>query len=216
MPFPIQHKYLSLSGPMRGGESWSFGLRLQGDFAYGDQAAEEAILADLQAAIDGWWTTVNVIGSAAWLQTIKYNGVGVDGKYLQDYTVRYDYPTPRAGNGAVTHPNQIALVATLETGLTRGLAHRGRIFLPAPPIAVGTDGKISQASAQGCATTVANLINAINAVPAAGRVIVASAVREGAWRPVTGVSIGRTLDTMRSRRTSVTEAREAVAVAAAA
>jgi hypothetical protein len=57
---------------------------------------------------------------------------------------------------------------------------------------------------------VASLITALNADASYGETRIYSNVREGASRLVTGVTVGRVLDTMRSRRTSLPEERTAV------
>lgn len=214
MVFPGISKYLSLSGALRGGETWSMGFRMTGMGFDGPQAGEEAALAELVTRIQTWWGTQNVMGAGVWLGTIKYNNINMSGKYTFPYTVRHDFPTQLSSASTCTHPNQVAMVATLETGQTRGLAHRGRIYLPLPPMPVGTDGKISEANATGAAATVKGLLDTINAAPGSGRVLIGSKVGVGAFRNVTGVSVGRVLDTMRSRRTSLTEGRMTAALAA--
>lgn len=214
MPFPSPHLYFNISGAIRGTEEWSIGLRILANGFDGDEGDQIARLTSVRTAFESWWSTQNVISSACTVRTLKLNRVGTDGKYLYDYTIRHDYATPLTAPASSTHPNQISLVATLETGFTRGLAARGRLFLPVPPMPVGTDGRLSQANAAGAATTVANLVSALNGVASIDDVVVMSQVNAGAVRPVTGVSIGRVLDTMRSRRTSLDEGRELAAVTA--
>lgn len=214
MVFPSTHLYFSVSGGIRGSEEWSIGLRMLANGFDGTQEDQQNRLDLVRAAFESWWTGQNVISSACTVQTLKLNRIDTNGKYLYDYTIRHDYATPLTAPQTSTHPNQVSLVATLETGLTRGLAHRGRLFLPVPPMPVGTDGRMSQANAAGAATKVAELITALNGVAITDDVVVMSQVNAGASRPVTGVSVGRVLDTMRSRRTSLAEGRELAAVTA--
>lgn len=214
MVFPGMSKYLSLSGPLRGGEQWSMGFRMTGLGFDGAQAAEEAALQEIVTRVQAWWGSQNVMGAGVSLGTLKYNSINAAGKYQMAYTVRYDFPTPLTSALACTHPNQVAMVATLETGQSRGLAHRGRVYLPLPPMPVGSDGRISEANASGAAASVKGLLDTINAAPGSGRILIGSKVGAGAFRNVTGVAIGRVLDTMRSRRTSLVEGRMTAALAA--
>lgn len=215
MPFPSTHVYLSLAGPLRTSETWSIGLRLSNNFFPTTQEAQQALLDDFAPIVTGWWDVNGVSGSAAALQTVKLNNIGPDGKYLNDWTNRVDLQTPVASGTASPYPNQVACVVTLETGATRGYAHRGRVFMPAPIGTLGTDGRLTEPAAQDIVDDMKVFLDLINGYEALGEVIVGSNVGAGRFRPVTGISVGRVLDTMRSRRTSLEEGRVAVALAAA-
>lgn len=77
----------------------------------------------------------------------------------------------------------------------------------------GSDGRADAANAIARASSVAVLINAINAAYVTwagpgdfnGRVAVTSDVGSGAWHWVTHVECGRVIDSMRSRRSSLEE-----------
>lgn len=215
MPFLTSHKYLSIAGSLRGGERFSFGLRLTTGSFGGDYEADQDLCDQMADIIANWWGNRGTIAGNAILDTVKYNLVNTEGKYAHDYTAAHYFVTPVPGGGAQSpYPNQITTVVTLETGLQRGLAHRGRVFLPAPNAPVGADGRLLEADAQGIANSFRDLLDLINAGPWSDQVIVASNTRGGAIRVVTGVSVGRVLDTMRSRRTSLEEGRMSVALAA--
>jgi hypothetical protein len=206
MAFPGQHMLLSFGGPLYVGEQWSVSLRSTPNFADGDTAGLDAIA----QAVSTWFTTgAPIIGAAARLAYVKFNRIGPDGKYVGATTNRVDFTPVRGGNTVATHPPQISLVATLETGVTRGLANRGRMFLPCPVAGVDGNGRISANAALEVATKVAGLLSTLNALTPYGETRVYSAVGSGASRLVTGVTVGRVLDTMRSRRTSITEERSA-------
>lgn len=196
-----------------GGEEWSCSLRstvLDPLPAGGLQT----VCNSLATTLGNWFTAGSIVSNFAALGWVKFNQVGVDGKQLGSVTAFKDLAPVAAGSSSGTYPAQVALVATLETGLTRGLAHRGRIFLPSPKFPVDADGRITQANADACATSVASLISSINAVTGYGSTIVASKgginQAAGDQRSVTGVTVGRVLDTMRSRRTSLPEERTTV------
>lgn len=214
MAFPEVHYLLAWGGTL-GAETWVNTLRLSDGFALADQAEEESALAEFADVITTWHEGGGVVGSRARLGWVKLNRVGVDGRYVRDYTNLLEIATPVAGGQAPLYPNQVSLVATLETGATRGLASRGRLFIPCPatPL-VAVDGLLSTAVAQGAATAAATFLSGLNAAVANMAVEVYSNTRTGAHRPVTTVSVGRVLDTMQSRRTSLPEERQAAAVVA--
>lgn len=216
MAFPAIHRYLSVSGALRGSERWSIGVRISGG-VNPDPAAEQDLCDALTAGpVTSWWSVGNY-ASTATIDTVKLNMIGTDGKYVNDYTIAtYLEDALEGGGGVSPFPNQVALVITLETGLQRGLAHRGRVFIPTPPgavAAVEADGRISSTNAGSNAAAFGNFLTALNGFAGLGTVVVASNTREGAQRPVTSVSCGRVLDTMRSRRTQLDEERVSSAVA---
>lgn len=211
MPYPSEHFLTAFGGLLPGGEAWSCSFRSTPEFGGdpsgpGDLGAVEPVSVEIRA----WWLDTNspgVISSS--LGWVKHNRIGVDGRYLRDTTNLVEFDPVIAGPGGASSikPNQVALAVTLETGQQRGLAHRGRMFLPAPRWNVLGDGRISAADAASAATGVASLFSALNAIPEFGTVAIYSDVREGAMRPVTDVTCGRVYDTIRSRRTSMAEER---------
>jgi hypothetical protein len=101
-------------------------------------------------------------------------------------------------------------VVTLRTGNQRGLARTGRIYLPVPHLAPDVEtGHLSPSQTASAATWAGGLISALNAAPGVGDVVVCSAVGTGAIRRVTSVDVGSVIDTMRSRRGALKEARSA-------
>lgn len=212
MAYAQPNRYVSLSGTLRGGERFSIGVRCTNAFV-DNQSVEQDRCDALAAAVSTWWAGNNGIGNNAVLDTVKWNLIGVDGRYVNDYTTATFLTTPvPAGGAASPHPNQIALVATLTTNATRGLASRGRMFMPAPVAQPGADGRITAAEALTVANGVKNLLVAIDAVEGIGIPVIASNVGAGQERFIRGVEVGRVLDTMRSRRTSLDEDRQAVAL----
>jgi hypothetical protein len=146
------------------------------------------------------------INHAAELTMIKYNLIGTNGKYADpSNTVLEDHPTATvgAGNGYVWP--QLALAISLRTDAARGPAHAGRFYLPCPQGAPYTDGRytIDQVSDIVAASTA--FLDAINADDASWQVAVVSNVGSGHQRFVDHVQVGRVMDTMRSRRTSLPE-----------
>lgn len=198
---------LTFGGSLWTGEQWSCGLRSTPNFGDGNEFGQGA-LEEIVPVLSNWWSTSNTSFGTATLGWAKFNRIGTDGRYVSDETNLHEY-TPAVSPGATSGswPAQISLVATLETGVTRGLACRGRIFLPVPRVTLGPDGRIAVGSATAIATSTAALITSLNALPLYGVTSIYSDVREGRVRSITGVSVGRVLDTVRSRRTSLGEDR---------
>lgn len=211
MPFPNEHYHLTFGGPLGvSGEEWSIGLRMSSTLTTDTREAEETALTNLLAALStAWGQTGSPVGSQAKLTWAKYNRIGLDGKYLRDYTNVLDR-APVGGNTASAYPFQCSLVVTLRTSSSRGLASKGRMFLPIPrwPL-MGPDNTLASGEQESALTWVTTLLNGINAAEGSGRVVVASKVREGAELRVRSVDIGSVVDTMRSRRHKLPEIRVA-------
>ena len=218
MAYPGEHYLVAFGGPLRGGEVWTMGLRMTAPAPAGGEGPTRLALDALHAALKAWWIS-GVSSNAAGLAWSKLNRILPSGKYADAYTIRKDEATPVYNNVSVQYPNQIALVATLTTGLTRGMACRGRMFFPVPAVVMeDSDGRLSTAAATAAATKVKQLLDNLNAATDGCRIGVYSKgglSGVGAARPVIGVEVGRVLDTMRTRRSALKEARVAVALAAA-
>jgi hypothetical protein len=146
------------------------------------------------------------VGVHAHLDTIKYNLIDVAGHYADPTaTVRWDASSPTSGGAAPGAIPQAAGVVSLMTANARGLAHTGRFYMPLFTCALGTDGRISEANATTVAERATTFLDALNADDDTYRVAVLSNVGAGHQNHVTHVRVGRVIDTMRSRRTSLAE-----------
>jgi len=205
MAYPSTHYLLSFGGTLKGEESWTMGLRIIGLGAL-DQNGEEAVLADYVAALESAWGTQVVTGQGTRLTWAKLNQIGIDGKYTKSWTNlhEWDLPGVSAPGAGSMKPNQITMVVSLTTNTSRGLAHAGRLYFPAPGADIQADGRVSVAHQGDQLASAKAFIDTLNNA-SDGSIIIASKVREGAQHTVTGVRIGRVLDTMRSRRSSMKE-----------
>lgn len=215
MVYPVSIYRLVIGGTIYS-ETWNTSLQI---YPTATAPIDEDLLEDVAEVVRLWYTDGDADGgqfhSQAPLTYIKLNRIDVNGHYQDPVSMTYDYPTPQPGTGAGTGvAPQIAIVATLKTNFERGLAHRGRMYLPPATgfINPGVDGRATAASAQRIAGSVSTLINGVNAAfaswtggPVGGRVAVISNKGAGAWHLVTSVEVGRVLDTMRSRRSSLDE-----------
>jgi hypothetical protein len=180
-------------------EQWSFRLNLNTDSpGTGTVPTALATLASAYTSHVRQHTT-----ALARLTRVKYAEIGADGAYTSD-PVLLDVDIPGTNVSTPNMPLQIALSISLNTAL-RGPTRRGRIFLPAPGFGTLTaSGLIVNTAAQAIATGMKNFLDAINAEPQLGRVVIASSA--GYLTNVTGVRVGVVPDTIRSRREKLSEA----------
>ncbi len=145
---------------------------------------------------------------------VKVASIGLDGSYTRDPW--YSTSTPVAGNSAATArlPLQIAHVASLTTA-RRGPTGKGRIYLPLHGWSLGAGYQLGAALVKSTADAVATLVSNINNEPGidANNMQVSVVSTKGYSTPVTGVRMGRILDTQRSRRRSLVEDYQTATVA---
>lgn len=235
MPFPSPHNYLQVYGTNATGtykDIWTFGLRIGGP-GTGDngvaQSVPVAVLDAIDADLRAWWTA-NGAAFAATTKMLgfKFNAVDVEGRYLSEgVTAQRTFgaaglPGTAAG---VALPPQVSCAVTLHTNVARGLAAKGRIYLPPFHTGMVAEGGVMlQTTATQQQDRFATLLNNLNNWPGIdaladpGNVIVASRggvnSSEGVIRKVTGVSVGTVLDTQRRRRSAFVEQRVDAAVVA--
>lgn len=222
MAYSGQHMLTVIGGSLFTNEQWSISFRSTPNFGDATQDTQ-AVVATIAEAIRAWFVASIYIGPAAKLGFVKHNRIGVDGKYVNNTTGEVLYGNLAAAASTGGHPPQIALALTLETGITRGLANRGRVFMPNPVGVIGgTTGTLTTGVATNHATSLASLFTTLNGLTGFGTVSVYSRGKAGpvlagskspsfpnpgVARPVTGVSCGLVLDTIRSRRAQLVEAR---------
>lgn len=226
------HQYVTVIGDSYGStEKWQFGFRITSG-GVSNQATADAI----KPIVQKWW-----LGTAApytapskfnpcttfRLAEIKCANIETTGLYPPTLPSASSFiQPPLAGNFAppAGQSGQQAMAITLVTAIPRGLASKGRIYLPPngwmQPDATGL---ITASNAQGLADSVRILISEINADTLVGNVAVFSKGRgvkvddtvrkkyrytypnAGAMNLVTGVKCGRVIDTQRRRRRTLLE-----------
>jgi hypothetical protein len=212
MAYGSEHMLLAFGGGVASGaEEWSCTLRSTPAVASPDsQSATEAALAELVPILEAWFPPVGGrLTSLAWA---KFNHISQDGKYRWPFSVTYEWPTPVPGNAssAPIFPPQVSTVVTLHTDKGRGLASKGRMFLPGSQGTLGADGRLTAVFRDALQTSMATFIGNLNAAAGYGVTKIYSqggVANTPAEEVVTGVSVGRVLDTMRSRRRSMQEER---------
>lgn len=226
------HQYVTVIGDSYGStEKWQFGFRLTAG-GVSNQATADA----LKPIIQKWW-----IGTAApysvgvsfkpvsyfRLGEIKVANIDVDGTYpptLPSASSFIQPPLAGTGNPPAGQSAQQTMAVTLVTALPRGLASKGRMYLPpCANMLPDPTGLVPTANILGIVDSVRIMFTEINADPLIGSVAVFSRGRgvpvddtlrhryrytypnAGAMQLVTGVRMGRVVDTQRRRRRSLLE-----------
>lgn len=218
--FDRMHFIIQWGGTLPGDEEWSCSLRMANNFT-GDTPISFPAAEDVQEWVDGavkdavlaYHTRGDThISSGVKLTFCKANIVKMDGHYLSPISHEHLFTPTAGGGGAGVHPNQVALVVSLLTGLARGSAHRGRYFLPMPNLAVDqTDGLIGEAYALDVATSTRTFLEALSDTPGVDTsstvnvVVMSRKSGAPATHKVTAIEVGRVLDTQRRRRRSLPE-----------
>jgi hypothetical protein len=206
---------VTISGTCFGAaEEWSTGFFV-GDEDDDATAPTQAFVDDVATYWQTFFTASNSKISNRYQTTeVKAALLNADGSTDIDSVVHHTYGTAISGVYTVNHNvPQASLVVTLTSANLRGLASKGRMYLPGYAPSIGTDGKISGTDIGLVSTTFQTFMNAVNGsfnIP--GAVILASKGRPTAVPPlagpsktVTGYKIGNVYDTQRRRRNQLVE-----------
>lgn len=214
MVYPT-HWLLQFGGPMIGGEIWSCGLRLRGIPAFADLIDQQSVCDDLFDDVVTWMQTAGSGWSTrSQLEFAKFNQIDANGHYVdQENTTQTIFSgggNLPAGTDGSDYPNQVALAITWTTAVNRGLASKGRLYIPTPIFTLQGGVGISPLDAQSAADAARQFIVNVNNQPGFDQAnpLVASVVSRvgaGTHRPITGVRVGRVLDTIRRRRSALQE-----------
>lgn len=225
MPYDRPHFYLTFGGTLfplaSGHEEWQTGIHFAPDITKTEQQLLSAldqisvvdILADCTKMIKGnygvnmnWSNVVSI--DWAKLVVKKTDGHYAGAPKLVEQTGQ------TGGAGAFAFPPQLGVVASFWSGKNFGRANRGRMYLPAPQSALTTqsvtDPRMSQTACTDLRTVVKAWLSDVEgevstlAVPTSPAIL--SSLGSGACNFITKIGVGRVIDTMRSRRTSLDEA----------
>jgi hypothetical protein len=223
--YAFQVAKVTISGTCFGGlEEWSTGFYLGHD----DENALDPGTTSA-SAIAARWTTFFThnnayVSSAYKTNSVKVSLLELDGDVDLSSIDIYDYPAAITGvNGGSPLPPQLALAATLTSDNQRGLASKGRMYLPGVNLPMTATTPWIQPTEQGLmATKLQEFFNGVNdEFNLPGRVVLASKGHKvpgspdpddysytgGINRYVTGLNIGNVYDTQRRRRGDLVESR---------
>jgi hypothetical protein len=219
--------HVTLSGKMLGGaEEWQTG------FYVGSATADAPT--PTQAWIDGVrdaWVTFFTAANASIMTSYTFEQAKAillekNGQYgANEPVVSFPATTKTGISSGAAMPPQVALVATLIGGSGKGLAGKGRMYLPGVNLPIDATGHINQTSCQNLANALAAFFNTIDGIAGgpghainvsrghkltgdfAGTYVGARNVK------VNGVRVGNVYDTQRRRRNALNEVYSAAVVA---
>jgi hypothetical protein len=196
-----------------GAEEWTTGfyMGLEGSDAL---APTTGFLDEVKTAWAAFWTNSTSKVSSVWkTDYIKAVTLGTNGKTDPDSAVYSYYGTPIAGGGqSDSFPPQCALVATLQSNNPRGLAAKGRMYLPGINGVLGADGRIPSSIVNDITTNMSTFLSAVNSIQDQPGVIILAS--QGRTAPLVGgpvnaavttLRIGNVYDTQRRRRNQLQE-----------
>lgn len=205
---------VTLSGTMFGGaEQWSTGFFLGQEGA----DAQTASTAACDSILDAWrvyFESATSYVSAQYVTTqCKIAKIAADGHtVLPD--VFYGYPATLLDGqqGTNTHPPQCSLVLTLQSDRPRGLASKGRMYLPGISAAMGGNGKISTANRDSITLNMKTFFDTIHADADVPDQLILAAKGNGPFPGLTAqndyvqtIKLGDVIDTQRRRRNGLVE-----------
>lgn len=193
-------------GSLPQGETWTWSLAFGS--AFGPATAPSEVPEDVLTAIETFHQSSDVaLGSGVTLNAVKLNMIGTNGRYVSSgETVEHVYETPVQAAGTIQLPPQCATAVSLLTPVKRGLAHRGRFYVPRLGRAPGVDGRLSTIEQSALLTAATAMVSSLNdALGPDFFCVVTSDRRQGAQHGVTRLAVGRVVDTIRSRRRGLEE-----------
>jgi hypothetical protein len=225
MAADYSHKFVrvTFSGTVfNGAEEWSTNLNIGWEDANIDE-----INPGIAEEIAGYWETfyenaAHAISNSWRCNEVKCAVINTNGKTDLDNIDYFTYSGGIfGGQGGTPFPPQITLAATMTSDQQRGLAAKGRMYLPGVISGIdGGTGKLGSAFTNTLNTGFKTFLDALNAdtdIP--GSVILASkghktdqldadgqpVYENGINTFVTGCRIGNVYDTQRRRRNNLTE-----------
>lgn len=230
MPYAHNVHRVTISGTSFGGaEQWSTGFYV-GAVGEGVSNPTQAFADAIRTAWTTFFTATSTSVTSAWkTENVKVAQVGTDGKTFPENVVYAPYGTAISGPAGVNiFPPQISLAASLENAGARGLAAKGRMYLPGIGLSLGSNGQITPAQALAICNNFKAFIDSVNAAaPLGAKVILASQGRrtknpDGSYSVVPGTSVnavvnrvrvGSAFDTQRRRRNQLVETYQSAAIA---
>jgi hypothetical protein len=212
MAFPEAHSLFTWFGDgWTVSETWQFGLRVDSGFTTSGDPSPAVM--DAMAAAGAAFMGGTRISNKVRLLGVKHAKIGTDGKYVNDADPTIEFLTPPVPGSAetLTQAPQCSVAISLTTDRARGFASSGRFYTPTPCLGIGPDGRMTTADQDIFVAGATAFVNAVNAADF-GPVTIYSKAGAGAKRAVTGIRVGRVVDTIRSRRSSLDEAYVAAAL----
>lgn len=181
-------------------ESWSCGLH----FLSPDVTELDELLA--AGGISQWFLRASsLLPNNALLEYLKMNQiVPATGLYMNPGMPRtYFFPAPGPPPASNAGIPQNTMAVSTTTALLRGRGSKGRFYPPLSGVIPAADGRMGSVTTQGVATSAAQLITDLNGANS-GSCVVFSKVGQ-LTEEITGVRVGRIVDTQQRRRRNLIE-----------
>jgi len=139
---------------------------------------------------------------------VKCNNIAPDGTYVDPVTHIRDVSTSAQPAGTPRVPDILSLCISWSTGLARGRASKGRIYLPVYGLNATDAGRmdITPTDQNNFITFGQALLDAFsNSAGIAPVVPVIASKLDGSIHPITGVRVGNIIDVQRRRKNALTE-----------
>lgn len=221
MSLPHRVVRCTFSGTMFGGaEIWTTGLYFGWDNKDADPITTEG-MSNVSAAWEVFFKAAgSQVSSQYTYDMLKMAVINNDGHTLAD-SAQYFAPTTTivGGGSPAALPPQVSLVASLRAAEPRGLATKGRMFLPGISAGVQPSGKLEAFTRDQIATNLKTFFDSIyNDADLPGNPVLISVGRgllhtDGNIRRVTQLKLGDVYDTQRRRRNALQESYKTLAVA---
>lgn len=213
------HALIALSGVFNRSDSvnevWSSTFRGYVAGGGGWLTDPHAYMEAIAPNVSSWWSTAaNRVSTAAVLTMLKVNNIGPDGKYKDNITNQHPYPSPATGATGGGMPSFVTAAVTLETGVSIGVAKRGRTYIPfGLTLAAATSYSISAADMTALSTAIKGLLTIfrINDPGTSNLFRPAIVSKTGAtFRDISGVSCDSIMDVQRRRKSKAVHTRSAI------
>lgn len=214
MPYANRVIRATIFGTMYGGaEEWSTGFYL-GVPGVDSGMPSEAAAQEIGTAWNAFFENVGSGISWAWKTAgVKLALKGTDGKTVPDNVATYYYSDQPVGakpdNG---FPPQVAVVCTLLAGTGKGLAGKGRMYIPGVSHSVQQGGRMHTDSAASVSLNLKTFMDAVNAAPSVEGILINASqgrLTAGGSGPISRVvnelRVGTVYDTQRRRRNGLVE-----------
>lgn len=218
------HWLLAFGGSAYGSEEWQCTLRvahLGADVSDVDmiERAQAWLPAVATATLAFFANVPYCFTSAHKIGFVKFNAIDENGHYTDTGATNARYYTDGVGTAIPVQPPQCAYVVSFTTDAMRGKAHAGRMYLPAGGMTTGADGRISGAVRDAVRPHVSAFLTGVKDAVAPdpddlfsddyrGPAILSKigvGLEPGAARRITGIRLGRVVDTQRRRRANLDE-----------
>lgn len=216
MPIPKHFRFVFRGSFVGTPEAWSFGVHFRNQTDGNPDASLDDV--DMDTLVSAWVTLAGGANMPTWarLDDVRAYLIGTNGRAVGNVKVKDVAADNHHGGTAQTYPPQVALVATF-VALNRGPGKLGRIYLPTAA-AMSGDARVSSGLAISIAGSVSAFLKGCSdavdipdsiTTSSAGVNVSTRGGSDGTIQEIDHVEVGRVLDTMRSRRRSLVEERQA-------